>query len=95
MAVTYSADIVKNGAEATNVAYETHLIGYDDTGAIQKKGIFGYYDYVSWDISFVDPATLPDEEDANDKMEDEEEEEEVVDKKTTRKRNNSQMRNNR
>lgn len=75
VAVTYSADIVKNGAEATNVAYETHLIGYDDTGAIQKKGIFGYYDYVSWDISFVDPATLPDE-DANDKMEDEEEEEE-------------------
>ena len=75
VAVTYSADIVKNGAEATNAAYETHLIGYGPDGGIQKNGIFGYYDYASWDLSLVDPATLPDTEEGEGNMEEEEEEE--------------------
>lgn len=77
VAVTYSADIVKNGAGATNAAYETHSIGYAADGSVSKKGIFGYYDYVSWDLSFVDPATLPDTEEGEGKMDDEEEEEEA------------------
>lgn len=77
VAITYSAGIVKNGVDAENTAYETHLIGYDDAGAVQKKGIFGYYDYVSWDLSFVDPATLPDTEEGKGNMDDEEEEEEA------------------
>jgi len=64
VAITYSAGIVKNGAGATNAAYESHAIGYDSTGAVQKKGIFGYYDYANWDFSLVDPATLPDEGEA-------------------------------
>lgn len=76
VAITYSADIVKNGADATNAAYETHLIGYDEDGSIQKQGIFGYYDYANWDFSLVDPATLPDEEEGPGDMEGEEEEEE-------------------
>ena len=62
VAVTYSAGIVKNGAGAVNAAYESHLIGYDSTGAIQKKGIFGYYDYANWDFSITDPSALPGEE---------------------------------
>ena len=79
VAITYSADIVKNGADAVNAAYETHLIGYGEEG-IEKKGIFGYYDYANWDFSLVDPATLPDEEEGSGDMEgeDEEEEEEKV-----------------
>ena len=77
VAITYSAGIVKNGVDAENTAYETHLIGYDKTGEIQKKGIFGYYDYVSWDLSFVDPATLPDTEEGEGNMDAEEEEEEA------------------
>ena len=76
VAVTYSAGIVKNGADAVNAAYETHVIGYDDKGAVQKKGIFGYYDYANWDFSIVDPSTLPDEEEGEGSMGDEEEEEE-------------------
>lgn len=76
VAITYSADIVKNGADATNPAYETHLIGYGEDGNIQKQGIFGYYDYANWDLSLVDPATLPDEEEGPGDMEGEEEEEE-------------------
>lgn len=76
VAITYSADIVKNGADAVNAAYETHLIGYGEDGSIQKQGIFGYYDYASWDFSLVDPATLPDEEEGEGEMEGEEEEEE-------------------
>ncbi len=80
VAITYSADIVKNGAGAVNVAYDTHIIAYDAKGAIQKKGIFGYYDYANWDFSLVDPSTLPDEpEDEEIEGEgDEEEEEEKV-----------------
>ena len=79
VAVTYSAGIVKNGADAVNAAYENHIIGYDEEGEIQKKGIFGYYDYANWDFSLVDPATLPDEPEGGDEMEGEgdEEEEEV------------------
>ena len=76
VAITYSADIVKNGADATNAAYETHLIGYGEDGSIQKQGIFGYYDYANWDFSLVDPATLPDEEEGSGDMEGEDEEEE-------------------
>ena len=75
VAITYSADIVKNGADAVNAAYETHLIGYGEEG-IEKQGIFGYYDYANWDFSLVDPATLPDEEEGPGDMEGEEEEEE-------------------
>lgn len=78
VAVTYSAGIVKNGADAVNVAYDTHVIGYDSTGAVQKKGIFGYYDYANWDFSIVDPATLPDEEEGEGSMGDDEEAEEKV-----------------
>ena len=79
VAITYSAGIVKNGLDAENTAYETHLIGYDNTGKVQKKGIFGYYDYASWDLSLVDPATLPDEGEGEGKIEgdDAEEEDEV------------------
>lgn len=76
VAVTYSADIVKNGAGATNAAYETHSIGYAADGSVSKKGIFGYYDYASWDISLVDPATLPDEDEGKDNLDGTEEEEE-------------------
>ena len=76
VAITYSADIVKNGADAVNAAYETHLIGYGEDGSIQKQGIFGYYDYASWDFSLVDPATLPDDEEGTGDIEGEEEEEE-------------------
>lgn len=75
VAITYSADIVKNGADAVNAAYETHLIGYGEEG-IEKQGIFGYYEYANWDLSLVDPATLPDEEEGPGDMEGEEEEEE-------------------
>lgn len=77
VAVTFSADLVKNGAGAVNAAYESHTIGYDETGAVQKKGIFGYYDYASWDFSLVDPADLPDTEEGEGNMDDEEEVEEV------------------
>ena len=76
VAVTYSAGIVKNGADAVNAAYENRIIGYDAQGAIQKKGIFGYYDYANWDFSLVDPATLPDDPEGGDEMEGEDEEEE-------------------
>lgn len=76
VAITYSADIVKNGADAVNAAYETHLIGYGEDGSIEKQGIFGYYDYANWDFSLVDPATLPDEEEGSGDMEGEDEEEE-------------------
>ena len=76
VAITYSADIVKNGADATNAAYETHLIGYGEDGSIQKQGNFGYYDYANWDFSLVDPATLPDDEEGTGDIEGEEEEEE-------------------
>ena len=75
VAVTYSADIVKNGVGASNAAYETHVIAYDAEGQIQKKGLFGYYDYANWDFSLVDPATLPDEEAGEGAMDGEEEEE--------------------
>lgn len=76
VAVTFSEGIVKNGADATNAAYESHTIGYDENDEIQKDGIFGYYDYASWDLSLVDPATLPDTEEGEGNIEDEEEEEE-------------------
>ena len=77
VAVTFSEGIVKNGADAVNAAYESHLIGYGSDGKVQKQGIFGYYDYASWDLSLVDPATLPDTEEGEGNMDDEEEEVEV------------------
>lgn len=77
VAVTFSADLVKNGAGAVNAAYESHAIAYDQTGAVQKKGIFGYYDYASWDFSLVDPADLPATDGGEGNMEDDEEVEEV------------------
>lgn len=77
VAVTFSEGIVKNGADATNAAYESHTIGYDENDEIQKDGIFGYYDYASWDFSLVDPADLPDTEEGEGNMDDEEEVEEV------------------
>lgn len=75
VAITYSAGIVKNGADAVNAAYESHLIGYGEDGSIQKQGIFGYYDSANWDFSLVDPATLPDEEEGGFEGDEEEEEE--------------------
>ena len=77
VAVTFSEGIVKNGADAVNAAYETHLIGYASDGSVSKNGIFGYYDYASWDLSLVDPATLPDTEEGEGSMDDEEEETEA------------------
>ena len=77
VAVTFSEGIVKNGADATNAAYESHTIGYDENNEIQKDGIFGYYDYASWDFSLVDPADLP-EEGENDDLGGEEGDEEEV-----------------
>ena len=77
VAVTFSEGIVKNGADAVNAAYETHSIGYAADGSVSKKGIFGYYDYASWDLSLVDPATLPDTEEGEGNMDDEEDETEV------------------
>ena len=77
VAVTFSEGIVKNGADAVNAAYETHLIGYASDGSVSKKGIFGYYDYASWDFSLVDPADLPATEEGEGNMEDDEEVEEV------------------
>lgn len=77
VAVTFSEGIVKNGADAVNAAYESHLIGYGSDGKVQKQGIFGYYDYASWDFSLVDPADLPDTEEGEGNMDDEEEVEEV------------------
>ena len=74
VAVTFSEGIVKNGADAINAAYEPHAIGYAADGSVQKQGIFGYYDYASWDLSPVDPATLPDTEEGEGNMDDEEEE---------------------
>lgn len=78
VAITYSAGIVKNGVDATNAAYETHSIGYAADGSVSKKGIFGYYDYLSWDLSLVDPATLPDTKEGEGNMDDEEEEAEPI-----------------
>lgn len=77
VAVTFSEGIVKNGADATNAAYGSHTIGYDENNEIQKDGIFGYYDYASWDFSLVDPADLP-EEGENDDLGGEEGDEEEV-----------------
>ena len=77
VAVTFSEGIVKNGADATNAVYESHTIGYDENNEIQKDGIFGYYDYASWDFSLVDPADLP-EEGENDDLGGEEGDEEEV-----------------
>lgn len=73
VSVTYSADIVKNGAGKTNAAFEDHTMGYS-AGEVDGNGIYGYYDYASWDFSFVDPSTLP-EKPEGDGIEEEEEEE--------------------
>ena len=61
VSMTYSADIVVNGAGATNVAFDKHSLWYEGS-SVKRDGIVGYYDYANWDFSPVDPATLPDEE---------------------------------
>ena len=75
VSMTYSADIVVNGAGKKNVAFEDHLMAWVK-GELVWNGIVGFYDYVNWDFSLVDPATLPDEPEGEDEMEGEDEEEE-------------------
>lgn len=75
VSMTYSADIVVNGAGKKNVAFEDHLMAWME-GELVWNGIVGFYDYVNWDFSLVDPATLPDEPEGEDEMEGEDEEEE-------------------
>ena len=79
VSVTYSADIVVNGAGSKNVAFEKNLMAYVE-GELDWNGIVGQYDYENWDFSLVDPATLPDEpeDEEIEGEEDEEEEEEKV-----------------
>ena len=75
VSMTYSADIVVNGAGAKNAAFEDHLMAWME-GELAWNGIVGQYEYVNWDFSLVDPATLPDEPaEGEGEMEDEEEEE--------------------
>ena len=76
VSMTYSADIVVNGAGKKNVAFEDHLMEWKE-GELVWNGIVGFYDYVNWDFSLVDPATLPDEPESEDEMEGEDEEEEA------------------
>ena len=61
VSITYSADMVVNGAGSTNVAFDKHSLWYEGS-SVKRDGIVGYYDYANWDFSPVDPATLPDEE---------------------------------
>lgn len=75
VSMTYSADIVVNGAGKKNVAFEDHLMAWME-GELVWNGIVGFYDYVNWDFSLVDPATLPDDPEGEDEMEGEDEEEE-------------------
>lgn len=79
VSMTYSADIVVNGAGAKNVAFDKNLMAYIE-GELLWNGIVGNYDYVNWDFSLVDPATLPDEDEESgiEGEDDEEEEEEKV-----------------
>lgn len=75
VSMTYSADIVVNGAGAKNAAFDNNLMAWIE-GELRWNGIVGQYEYVNWDFSLVDPATLPDEEEGKGEMEGEEEEEE-------------------
>ena len=75
VSMTYSADIVVNGAGKKNVAFEENLMGWSE-GEVVGLGIVGHYENVNWDFSLVDPATLPDEPEGEDEMEGEDEEEE-------------------
>lgn len=75
VSMTYSADIVVNGAGKKNVAFEDHLMGWGKED-VEGNGIVGHYENVNWDFSLVDPATLPDEPEGEDEMEGEDEEEE-------------------
>lgn len=77
VSLTYSADLVVNGAGTKNPAFEDHLMAWSE-GDLLWNGIVGQYDYANWDFSLVDPATLPDEEEGEGEMEDDEEEEEKV-----------------
>lgn len=77
VSMTYSADIVVNGAGKKNVAFEDHLMGWGKED-VEGNGIVGHYENVNWDFSLVDPATLPDEPEGEDEMEGEEDEEEEV-----------------
>lgn len=74
VSMTYSADIVVNGAGAKNAAFDKNLMAWME-GELVWNGIVGQYEYVNWDFSLVDPATLPDEEEGEGEMEGEEEEE--------------------
>lgn len=76
VSVTWSAGIVKNAAGAENVAFEDHLMAFQKNQVVWN-GVVGSYDYVNWDFSLVDPATLPDEP-AEGGIEDGEDEEEEV-----------------
>ena len=75
VSMTYSDDIVVNGAGKKNVAFEDHLMGWGEEDVV-GNGIVGHYENVNWDFSLVDPATLPDESEGEDEMEGEDEEEE-------------------
>lgn len=75
VSMTYSADLVVNGAGIKNPAFEKNLMAWIQ-GELLWNGIVGQYDYANWDFSLVDPATLPDEEEGEGEMEGEEEEEE-------------------
>ena len=79
VSMTYSADIVVNGAGAKNAAFDKNLMAWIE-GELLWNGIVGQYEYVNWDFSLVDPATLPDEEEGEGEMEDEEEEDEEEEK---------------
>ena len=80
VSVTFSADLVANGAGTKNAAFEDHLMAWYD-GEIVWNGIAGQYGNANWDFSLVDPATLPDEPEEDSELgkeEGEEEEEEKV-----------------
>lgn len=79
VSMTYSADIVVNGAGAKNAAFDKNLMAWME-GELVWNGIVGQYEYVNWDFSLVDPATLPDEEEGEGEMEGEEEGEEEEEK---------------
>ena len=72
--MTYSANIVVNGAGSKNVAFENKTMKLTKEG-LYYDGIVGQYEYVNWDFSLVDPATLPDEEAGEGAMDGEDEEE--------------------
>ena len=79
VSMTYSEGVVENGAGKKNAAFENNLMAWIE-GELCWDGIVGQYEYLNWDFSIVDPATLPDIEDGEGEMEGEEEEEEEEEK---------------